>query len=138
MRKRIDLKNLMTSDAKKVYERLIMENDEYIIRRAVILAWRSGRLRVEEIDVRKALDESTWRKRRDCLSKQMLGFFSSLLIFESIMTGTSYAVIQHFGYATSNDFMAIASLFAAGISSGATLAIAFYRWILRVHMHSIR
>jgi len=123
----------MTEEAKKAFEKAMSERREFVARRAVLRALDDSRNKAEEADVREALEELKPEKRpRRSLSVHIVTFLMSFAIFELVTNCIAYVVMNHyFMPITAEKYTAIGGLFAAAISTGAGLSIAFYRFILR-------
>lgn len=123
----------MTEEAKEAFKKAMSERREFVAQRALWRALGDGRKRAGERDVQEALEELKPKKRpRRSLYVHIAVFLISLLIFEFITIGLAYLCINYyFMPINAEKYTAIGALFAAGISAGGALCIAFYRFILR-------
>jgi hypothetical protein len=129
----LSAEDLMDEEAKKAFEKAMSERREFVAQRALWRALGDDRKKAEASDVREALKELEPKKiRRHSLIVQVVAFFISLGVFELITNGLAYFFIEnYFTPITAEKYSAVGALFAAAISAGVGLCVAFYRFILR-------
>jgi hypothetical protein len=123
----------MTEEAKKALKKAMSERREFVAQRALWRALDDGRNKAEEGDIQEALEELKPKKRpRLSLPIHISAFLGSFMIFELITNFLACVVMNIFFMPINAEkYTAIGGLFAATISTGAALSVAFYRFILR-------
>lgn len=127
------LEDLLTNEAKETRDKEASERGEELARKGLIRALDNGRDIAEAADIRAVLDEEKTKKRvGSSIISHIAAFLSILLFFEVIMIISVIVLInEYFSPIIVENATAIGALFAAAITTGGALSIAFYRFILR-------